>query len=313
MTTKRRRFTLLVLLAVSLSCAMSSPSYGAKQKQPQQRQMMKIGDEIVTDEVGKSFVRAQQLIGSKDYQQAESILATIAQQSPKSSFIQFKYGFVLLKLRKFQDALSQAKKCVEIAPNFAGGWSLLGEASMELNLDDQAKEAYKKALAIEPNGENADIIKDNLKDLENPQAQQPAPETVAANEEINNQNRIALKLNRALSLCDSAAAHGAQKQFDKGIMECREAIKIAPDSDQIKENFVAFLNNYAADCIQQQKVPQAEALMKEAIAFQNRGGVSMKLRLTTLKNYLALLNFQGRSQEAKQVELQMKSVSTAAQ
>lgn len=304
-----QRGSTVVLLAVSLLCMIHSPT-AAKNEQ---KRMMRIGDEIVSEELGRAFVSAQQLISNKDYKQAEPALKTLVDQSPNTVSIRYKYGFVLLQQGKFNDVVTQAQKCVELNPNFVGGWSLLGEASAELKLKDQAKDAYKRALVLEPNGENADIIREHLSDLEDPQPPQPTTEEVAANEKINQQNRSVIKLNRALALCDSAVKHGAQKQFEQGMQECREALKIAPDSDRIKENFVVFLNNYAASCVQSQQLSRAESLMKEAIAVQSQGGVPTQLRLTTLKNYLALLNFQGRAQEAKQVELQMKSMATSAQ
>ncbi len=92
--------------------------------------------------------------------------------------------------------------------------------------------------------------------------------------------------------------HLKQNQFEQGLQECRDALKISPESKQIKENVVVYLNNYAAACVKNDDLKQAESLMKESISFQEQGGVSAQSRLTTLKNYSALLKFLNRTDEA---------------
>ncbi len=300
------RFFILALLAVS-SLGLFSPLHA---KQQQQKQMMKIGDEIVSMEAGRAFVRAQELISSKNYEEAASVLKSAMQLEPNSAPIRYKYSYVLLQQGNDSLASEQAKKCIELSPNFSGGWALLGEASMNLNLKPQAIEAYQKALAIEPGGENADIIREHIQELQG--EGQDAPMEMVSDPTISEQNRINMRVNRALALCSSATDHAGQKQFEVGLKECREALTIAPNSDRIKENFVVYLNNYAANCVQNQNVKQAEALMTEAITFQNKGGVTSQSQLTTLKNYRALLNFLGRVEEAKKIDVQMKSLSSAA-
>lgn len=303
----------VALILVSLLCILEAPALAAPERGQQQQRMMKIGDEVVRAEIGREFVRAQGLISSGNYKQAETVLKTIVEQSPNTIAIQYKYGFVLLQLSKFDEALAQAKQCVEIAPNFVGGWSLLGEASMELHQDDQARDAYKKALALEPKGENADIIREHLDELENPPQPQPTVEEVGQSEKMDQKNKDAMRVNRALGLCQSATRLFGQKQFAQGMQQCREALAMAPENDQIKENFVIYVNNYAANCVQNQRLKQAEALMREAIAVQDTGGVTGRSQLTTLKNYSALLNFLGRTAEAQQLERQMKGVVSTVQ
>jgi len=302
----RRIFqTAVVLLAVS--SIGHAPAASAAQKQ-QPKTMMKIGDDIVSNEIGKDFVRAQGFIDARDYDQAASVLKMLLAGSPNIASIHYKYAFVLLQQSKYDEALNHAQKCTEIAPTFFGGWSLVGEALLELKRDDQALKAFKQALTLQPTGENAEIIKERIDEIEHPPEVSTADDTVQ-NEQIKEQNRAAMKLNRALALCESATQHAAQKQFDQGLQDCRDALNIAPNSDRIRENFVVFVNNYAAACVQKEQYKQAEALMKEALAFQQKGGVSAQSRATTLKNYSALLNFLGRGAEAKAVEAQMKSNS----
>jgi len=291
----------LLFLSTLASLCICSPLYAAQK----QKQMMKIGDEIVSLEAGHSFVKAQELISNKQYDQAASLLKSFLEMEPNSASAHYKYGFVLLQLGKDKETLEQAKKCVELAPKFVGGWSLLGEASLNLDLRDQAKEAYQKALALQPTGENADIIREHLDELDGKQQDSPMV-VLTADPAVAEQNRLNMKVNQALALCKSATDHFAQKQFEVGMQEVRNALKIAPDSDRIKENFVVCLNNYAADCVQKNKFPQAESLMKEAIAIQKQGGITTQSSMTTLKNYAALLNFLGRTDEAKAIEARLK-------
>lgn len=301
--------TLVVLLAVSHYAQPSAEaiSFEKKPKQKQQvKYMMKIGNDTVSTEIGQSFARAQELISSQKFAEAEALLQSIVQQAPNLASVHYKYGFALLQQSKYQETVDQAKLCIQLAPNFVGGYSLMGEASEGLNQTDQALSAYKKALSLQPSGENADIIKEHISDLENPQPD-PEPEVVDLNAD---KNRASMKLNQAFALCNSAKQKFAQKQFADGMQDCRDALKIAPDNDVVRETFLGSLNNYAADCVQRQQMKEAETLMKEAVAFQSQGGVTPKTRMTTLKNYSGLLNFLGRANEAKAIDAQMKTIGS---
>jgi tetratricopeptide (TPR) repeat protein len=118
-----------------------------------------------------------------------------------------------------------------------------------------------------------------------------------------------MKTNRALSLCDEANVLLKQKQFEPGLQKCREAMKIDTNSAQVRDNFAAYLNNYASDCVQQQDLKHAEELIKEAVSLESTPGVAAGTRLTSLKNYAALLKFQGRDAEAKDIEAKMKAAA----
>lgn len=299
--------TMIFALATAAVLGSQLPSKAAKQRQPQ-KQMMKIGEDTVSLETGKTFVKAQDLLNNKHVAEAAELLKQVVESEPNSAAARYKYGFALLLQGKYTDALDQAKKCTELSPKFFGGWALLGESSINLNLDTQAKAAYEKALEIQPDGENSEIIREHLNDLTTKKetvASEPAEDPLVAA-----QNRNIMKLNKALALCDQANNNLKQKQFEQGLQKCRNALTIAPDASQVKENFVVYMNNYAADCVQKQNLKQAEALMKEALAIQAKGDITAQSRITTLKNYSALLNFLGRTSEAKQIEAQMKSIAT---
>ncbi len=296
--------TLLVPLLISLLVPIGFPVQ-AKEKQP--TQMMKIGDQMVSLEIGNSFTRAQQLISSKEYDQAAAILKSLVESAPNIAPVRYKYGFVLLQQGKDADALLQARKCTEIMPSFAGGWSLVGEASMNLHKDEEARAAFEKSLALEPNGDNADVVRDRLSEL-NGQSND-APVEMTSDPKIDEQNRINMKVNQALALCSNATRLFGQKQYELGLQACRDALKIAADATTVRESFVTYLNNYAAVCVGQQKLEQAEDLMKQAIALQKDGGVPTNIQLTTLNNYKRLLGFTGRSAEAADIESQINSLS----
>jgi len=300
-----QRFAAAFVVLLVVSCSLQPPAHALfeKKKKQQVKYMMKIGNDTVSTEIGQSFTRAQELISSQKYAEAETLLQSIVQQAPNLASAHYKYGFALLQQSKFQETIEQAKKCIQLAPNFVGGYSLMGEASEGLNQNDEALSAFKKALSLQPTGENAEIIKEHISDLENPQPDQE-PEVVDLNAD---KNRESMKLNQAFDLCNRAKQLFAQKKFADGLQSCRDALKIAPDNDVVRETFLGSLNNYAADCVQHQQMKEAEALMKEAVAFQSQGGVTQKTRMTTLKNYSGLLNFLGRADEAKAIEAQMKS------
>lgn len=268
--------------------------------------MVKIGDEVVPAKTGQLYLSAQECISNGQWEQAANLLKTFLEAQPKSSAGHYKFAFVLLQQGKNAEALEHAKMCTQIAPAFFGGWSILGEASLNLKLDVQAKEAYGKALAIQPDGENAEIIRERLKELTG--ANQQATQFVE-DPKLVEQNRQAMKVNEALSLCDRAKEHLKQKQYEQGLQECRDAMKIAPQSSQIKENFVAYLNNYAAICVQTDNLKLSEDLMKEAISFQAPGDITPQTKLTALKNYSALLNFLNRGNEAVKLDAEIKSLN----
>lgn len=307
---KRNIFLTLILLVQVVAVFEPGFAHAKKQNvQQAQKPMMKIGDDIVSVEAGNAFQQAQELINGKDFKGAVAVLKTLLETEPNLASVHYKYGFVLLQQEKYSEAAAEAKKCTELAPQFFGGWALLGEASMNLNLENDAKSAFQKALSIQSTGENADIIRERLQDLQDAQSQK-AQDVVdeAENSKINEQNKIAMRINRAISHCNKASELLAQKNFEDGLNECRSALSLAPDEAQIKEGVVVFLNNYAADCVEKQKLTQAESLMKEAIAIQTKGGVTKQSQLTTLKNYGALLAFLGRTAESNAIKSQMEKL-----
>jgi stress-induced-phosphoprotein 1 len=70
---------------------------------------------------------------------------------------------VQASLHNWDGALSDAKKAVELKPDWSKGYSRLGGALFGLGNHEEAADAYKKGLAIDPtNGP----LKDGLKEAE---------------------------------------------------------------------------------------------------------------------------------------------------
>lgn len=289
------------LLGSWLCVSVTLPVDAAKQKR-----MMKIGEEVVSLQTGQLFVDAQTAIANQQFDKAESLLKSFIQTQPNIAAVRYKLGFVLLQQGKNSEALEQAKRCVELSPNSVNGWSILAESSLNLGQKEQAAQAYRKALALQPTGENADIMQERLEELAGKQAE-PLMEVVK-DPKVDEENRKIMKLNEALALCTRASDHFKQGQFESGLQECRDAFKSVPD-DRIAENYAVYLNNYAADRVQKQDLKRAEELMKEAVALQLKGGVSKQSRLVTLKNYSALLTFLNRPEEAKPLQVQLSALS----
>ena len=56
----------------------------------------------------------------------------------------------LMFLKRYDDALKDAEKCLELQPSFAKGYSRKGGALFELQRLEEAEEAYTKALELDP-------------------------------------------------------------------------------------------------------------------------------------------------------------------
>lgn len=291
---------------VAFLCCTLLGALPAFAKQVPQKEMMRIGDEVVSLESGKIFVKAQECIDHNQFDQAAELLKNFLSTYPKSPSAHYKYGFVLLQQDKNAEALEQAKLCTEAAPQLFSGWALLGEAAANLKQLPQAKEAYQKALSIQASGENADIVREHLSELNSPSKE--AASVMVEDPELVRKNKEIMKTNKAISLCNESSEMLKQKQFEQALANCRQAYAIEPELDSVKEHLVVVLNDYASDCVQKENLKQAESLTKEAVSILSKGGVSTASSFTTLKNYAALLKFLGREDEAKQVEAQMKSL-----
>jgi tetratricopeptide (TPR) repeat protein len=78
---------------------------------------------------------------------------------------------VRTKLGDYEGALADAKKCVELKEDFAKGWARIGVAGVYLRRFDEAEEAFKKGLSLEPENQGC---KNGLKTIKEERAK-PQP------------------------------------------------------------------------------------------------------------------------------------------
>jgi stress-induced-phosphoprotein 1 len=75
-------------------------------------------------------------------------------------------------LHKYQEALDDASKCIELNPQFVKGYQRKGLAQFYLDDFEDAIESYKKGLQIDPNNQP---LKDGLKAAEERLSSEPDP------------------------------------------------------------------------------------------------------------------------------------------
>ena len=69
---------------------------------------------------------------------------------------------VNLALKRYDDALTDYDKALQISPDFAEAWLGRGNVFFELNRPDEAQAAYDKALALNPELPNAWVARGNI-------------------------------------------------------------------------------------------------------------------------------------------------------
>lgn len=78
------------------------------------------------------------------------------------------------KLENYKEALDDAKKCVELKPDWAKGYSRLGAAYHGLGEYPRAIEAYEQGLKVDPNSEQ---LKEALQEAKDAQEDEKAPKS----------------------------------------------------------------------------------------------------------------------------------------
>jgi len=102
-------------------------------------------------------------------EQPDSALAVYSElektygNDPKYFNIFNSYGYLLLNMKKYEQAIEKFKKQVELAPDRANSYDSLGDGYRAAGRIEEAKQSYLKALEIDPEFEAS---KNNLKELE---------------------------------------------------------------------------------------------------------------------------------------------------
>ncbi|KNE62151.1 hypothetical protein AMAG_07396 [Allomyces macrogynus ATCC 38327] len=97
------------------------------------------------------------------FQDAIKHFSAAIEVDPKNHVLYSNRSAAYASLKQFPDALRDAEKTVELAPQWAKGYSRLGAARHGLGDLDAAKEAYEQGLKVEPN--NA-LLARGIKDVE---------------------------------------------------------------------------------------------------------------------------------------------------
>ncbi len=94
--------------------------------------------------------------------EAEKYFASAEKHHPLKHEVLNNHANMLRRLKRSQEAVSCLNKAVKLKPEFVEGWHSLGLCYADLKEEDNALEAYKKALALKPDHLN---VKVNLSSL----------------------------------------------------------------------------------------------------------------------------------------------------
>ncbi|WFU28175.1 tetratricopeptide repeat protein [Bradyrhizobium sp. CB1717] len=155
---------------------------------------------------------------AKNYQEAEILLSRAVAVDPKSADAHMSRGIALNKLRRHDEARESYRRALALRPNYALALSNLGNASVTVDLQ-QALECYDKALAIDA----------NLAEAHNGRGWVLC--------RLRNYDEAIASLNRALSIKPDYASALANRaialqellRFDDAMADCNQAIALAPD------------------------------------------------------------------------------------
>src|SRR5258708_2254738 len=105
--------------------------------------MMRLEDNFGQLNVGTIFLRRMDNV-------AGSTISLTTMQAPKDARHAFEKAQKELAQKKTEDAEKELDKAVQVYPNFAAAWSLLGEIHERQNQFEQAQKDYSQAIASDP-------------------------------------------------------------------------------------------------------------------------------------------------------------------
>ena len=85
-------------------------------------------------------------------------------ENMKNAFDYYRRGFANVELEKYQEAIENFNKAIELDPNSAAFYSARGLVYVELGKHQEAINDYNKAIELDP---NCKIAIENLKKLKN--------------------------------------------------------------------------------------------------------------------------------------------------
>eukprot|EP00672_Neobodo_designis_P028554 CAMPEP_0174854118 /NCGR_PEP_ID=MMETSP1114-20130205/30064_1 /TAXON_ID=312471 /ORGANISM="Neobodo designis, Strain CCAP 1951/1" /LENGTH=326 /DNA_ID=CAMNT_0016088791 /DNA_START=42 /DNA_END=1019 /DNA_ORIENTATION=+ len=94
--------------------------------------------------------RAGEAFRSNDFTTAEALYSAVIGMQPNNAKAFSNRSAVRMKLGEFASALKDAESCTRVDPGFAKGWGRHGAALQAMKHYDAARNAYQKALQLEP-------------------------------------------------------------------------------------------------------------------------------------------------------------------
>lgn len=94
------------------------------------------------------FREAENALDKNDYQNGERLLTEVISQG-ESVEVLLQRSLVRVRLKQFNDAISDARRAMELHPENALGPMILGEALLEMGDFAEAEKAYLEAIKIE--------------------------------------------------------------------------------------------------------------------------------------------------------------------
>lgn len=107
--------------------------------------------------------RGNAAFSSGDYAKAIEEFTQAINHDPTDAVFYSNRSGAYASLKKYDEALNDAKKCVELRPEFAKGYSRQGVALFGLGKLSEAKAAYEAGLKVDPNNAS---LKEGLTDVE---------------------------------------------------------------------------------------------------------------------------------------------------
>jgi tetratricopeptide (TPR) repeat protein len=99
----------------------------------------------------KAFAEAAKLHEDGKYAEAVKEYELALKEDPKNADIDARYGLALQALKRFKEAEAAYDKAIALAPDVAANYYYKGSIYDEQNQLDTAKRLYEKALALDPN------------------------------------------------------------------------------------------------------------------------------------------------------------------
>jgi stress-induced-phosphoprotein 1 len=113
---------------------------------------LEISIEIMDKEKAKEIsAKAKEAFSKQDYAAAIKYYTEAIAADPTDHIFFSNRSACYANLKQYEDAFDDAKKCVELKPDFARGYGRKGLAEFYLNRFEDAKKTYEEGLKLDPN------------------------------------------------------------------------------------------------------------------------------------------------------------------